>query len=279
MAILKQHEFKNPLHRSGRCVYFENTRTGELYSALVGACCPPDLGARPGFAVLVAIDHEEDPRLNSVPTADRRLRVLVEYEDFNFVKLVNRCIALRDKLCGREILIPFLSRSWLSTEIDPPFQRALVDINRTLKKGKKFYLSATQDVDMDFANLIKTLYSVRRSLDLTHAKRLKGYLAAFGREQAKSSSGVHKQWPGVAALALAVNMIVSARLWESPQIEMETRSLSDRRLDMLERGSESVFDEFERCLTEHSAEQSRYIQDADYSDFCPGETISTIDER
>ncbi len=277
MAILKQHEFKNPLHRSGRCVYFEEVHTGQLYATLVGACCPPDLGGRPGFGLLVAIDHEEDPRLNSVPTADRWLRILTEFEEFNFEKLIYRCIALRNKLCGRELFIPTISRSWLSTELDPACQRALVDINRTLKREKKFYLSAVQDQDMDLANLVKTLYSVRRSLDLSRAKRLKGYLAAFGREQAKAKDA-HKLWPSVTALCLAVNAIVAGRLWESPQIDIETRSMSDRRLDTLEKGF-GTFDDYERDLVRHVADQDRWAQGLDYSDYCPGESISTIDER
>ncbi len=275
MAILKQIEFKNPLQRTGRCVYFEETHTGLLFSALVGAVCAPDLAGRPGFGVLVAIDHQEDPRLKSVPTADRWLRVLTEFEEFNFEKLIYRCIALRNKLCGRELFIPAVSKYWLSSELDSACQRALVDINRSLKRGKKFYLSAVQDQDMDFPNLVRTLYSVRQSLDLSRAKRLKAVLAAFGREQAKVKDA-HKLWPGICALALSVNAIVAGRLWESPQIDIETRSLSDRRLDMLEKGSGTAFDEYERCLVQHEADQSRWVQGVDYDDYCAGETIPTM---
>ena len=278
MAILKQHQFKNPLHPSGRCVYFEEVHTGQLFATLVGACCPPDLGGRAGFGLLVAIDYKQDPRLKSVPTENRRLRVLTEFEEFDFEKLIYRCIRLRDKLCGRELFIPSISRSWLSSELDPSCQRALVDINRSLKRGKKFYLSAVQDEDMDFSGLVKTLYSVRKSLDLSRAKRLKAYLAAFGREQIKTKD-VHKTWPAVTALCLAVNAIVAGRLWESPQIDMESRSLSDRRLDTLEKGSGTAFDEYERHLVRHVADHDPWREGLNYDDYCPGETIPTMEDN
>ena len=58
----------------------------------------------------------------------------------------------------------------------------------------------------------------------------------------------------------------------------ELKTLANRRLDMLEKGTQTPADEYEKHLLRHVAEQEQWVQGLDYDSMAPGETIGTISE-
>jgi len=192
--------------------YFKNKKTGHLYSHISGGIGWP--GNRvPGYALIVGVIKTEMP--------DPPFLVLDEEEDSNVVRLLRKCVSLRDKFGfweSSEIL-----RHWIgdSDRYDP----IVCTFSSKLRKkegegeGHGFYIYSPDDFDRpDFFEIcIRQIQmcltpnsSGRKRLYIGKNNKLRNHLQNFSKSIRKQSIEDH---PAVFALGGVLHTLIQRKRW------------------------------------------------------------------
>ena len=163
--------------------------------------------------MILAVDRNPTPKLESSGTDNRRIRVLDEIEELDFRPLILACAKMRERWTGgkgsREDI---LNQIWWSGPINDAHTRTLVKINENFKSSQKptLYLSSSQT---DFREVVDCLYDNMVSLVL--GRKIRGYLSNFRAEDAKKTDSETLN-PAISALARGVYYLTAFAPWGHP---------------------------------------------------------------
>jgi hypothetical protein len=185
---------------------FKNEQTGDEYRLLSGGGAWP--GKTPGFAVVVAVDRKDNPKLK-IP----HLRVLAEVEEADPMKLIQQCIKLRDDC---------FVHPWYGNP-NTPMEEFLHQINRELREFQKpdFYLIPPPHINDPknfdyYATTIKNCMRKdtdgNRVLLIEGCEKLRAYLENFPEDG--HLKGTAEEYPAVAALGYVITSLGLYQPWQ-----------------------------------------------------------------
>lgn len=172
---------------------FTDEQTGAKYRRIVGGMAWPD-GGKPGFAVVIAEDFEEDPNLK-----DRRLWVLREVEESDVAGLVRCCQDFRET---------FQAKEWFGNRRNESMKAVLYHLQKDVGLKNRFSFSPGPHADDPqglgyYLPLIKECLEInRRILHFGEGSKLLGYLAGMGDETLNQDPA---EYPPIAALGYALS--------------------------------------------------------------------------
>jgi hypothetical protein len=178
--------------RDGR-ISFQDKETKAQYVRVIGGLGWP--GIKPGFAVVIGEDFEEDPSLKI-----RHLRVFSEIEEENFERLFQKCLEARDR---------YQVEDYYGNTENKPMMEFLRDFNRELEDGV-FQLSLglapfPEDLAYHAWVIRERIEQGEKSLYLPENSLLKGYLMELGKEQVQKANIL--DYPAVAGLGYVLSHI------------------------------------------------------------------------
>lgn len=171
---------------------FTDDQTGAKYRRIIGGLAWPD-GGKPGFALVIAEDFEQDPNLK-----DRHLWVLREVEEADVASLVRLCQDLRDT---------FHAKDWFGNIRNNSMRAIFYHLQKDLDYKDRFSFSPAPHADDPqglgyYLPLIKECLGInRKTLHFGEGSKLPGYLA-MGPETLNQDPA---EYPPVAALGYALS--------------------------------------------------------------------------
>jgi hypothetical protein len=174
---------------------FTDDQSGAKYRRIVGSLAWPD-GGKPGFAVVIAEDFDEDPNLK-----DRRLWVLREIEESDVAGLVRRCQELRDT---------FHAKEWFGHTGNKSMMAVLYHLQKSWDHKERLSFSAALHADDPkglgyYLPLIKECLGINRKfLIFGEGSKLPGYLADMKPETLNQDPA---EYPPIAALGYALSRL------------------------------------------------------------------------
>ncbi len=175
---------------------FTDDQTGAKYRRIVGGLAWP-YGGKPGFAVVIAEDFEEDKSLTG-----RHLWVLNELEAPDVADLVGRCQDLRDT---------FQARDWFGTLRNKSMLAVLYHLQKDLGHKDRFSFSPAPHADDSqglgyYLPVIKEHLRINRKiLHFGKDSKMAGYVAQVGPEALNQDP---IEYPPIAALGYALSYLV-----------------------------------------------------------------------
>lgn len=172
---------------------FTDDQTGAKYRRIVGGMAWPD-GGKPGFAVVIAEDFDEDQNLK-----DRHLWVLREVEETDVATLVRRCQDLRET---------FHAKEWFGNRRNESMRAFLYHLQKDVDFKDRFSFSPAPHADDPqglgyYMPLIKECIDNRKFLHFGEGSKLPGYLA-MGPETLNQDPA---EYPPIAALGYALSCL------------------------------------------------------------------------
>ncbi|MFC1888953.1 hypothetical protein ACFL4G_04270 [Thermodesulfobacteriota bacterium] len=176
--------------------FYQDKEANAEYRRIIGGLAWP--GVKPGFAVVVGEDLEEDTELKV-----HHMRVLAEAEEFDIGDLFSRCLTLRGEWkVGR----------WYGDPYNRPLMEIFRQLNKPLFERKEPRLYPVQAPHVDdpksfefcIQMIKKHLHPSRKALHFGES-RIKSYLAEFPMEEFTSAGA--SDYPAIAALGYAVSAL------------------------------------------------------------------------
>jgi hypothetical protein len=177
---------------------FTDGETGRKFRRIIGGLAWPHAG-KPGFAVVIGEDFEEDPNLKA-----RHLSVLKEIEESDVADLIRLC---------RELRNTYKTQGWYGCTSNKSMLGALYHLQKGLDYKDRFSFSPAPHSDDCqslgyYLTMIKDIIGINRKiLHFGEGSKLPGHLAEMGPE---SLSQDPTEFPTVAALGYVVAHIVSS---------------------------------------------------------------------
>ena len=175
-------------------IWFEDKETKTKFTRIIGGLGWP--GTKPGFALVVAEDFDEDPSLKI-----RHVRVLAEADDQSLEILFQKCLELRGRYQVQE---------FYGNREHEPMMKILYDYNWALKDMPSLSLclaSFPEDLGYHVYVIKEHLKQDKKILHFGEESILPGYLLELSPEEAVKGS-VYDH-PAIAALGYVVSYLKS----------------------------------------------------------------------
>ena len=173
----------------------QDKETGKRYARIVVGVGWPRI--KPGFAVVVGEDFNEDPSLKT-----RHLWIFAEIEEEDLETLFQKCLESRDR---------YQIETFLANTDNRPMMEFLYDFKRGLKEGiyALSFGKAPFPEDLEYHGLIiqSRIRQGEKSLHFPEKTLLKGYLMEIGKEEIRKADVLDH--PAIAALGYALSHIKS----------------------------------------------------------------------
>jgi hypothetical protein len=185
-----------------RAFYYRAVHNGEEFQEIVAGFVPP--AQKPGFAVVIGLGRQEDPRINpDWNLGTRSIVVMAEVEKNGLMELVQACVELKKKF------YPALEKG-LYCDYDDSLQFRISQImaSKMFQEEQPFVLLPGLYFEQatSFRDYIATLNLYQKILDRSTCGKLRNHMAEFPREAMVSSEKkAWEEYPAVTALAYAVH--------------------------------------------------------------------------